>query len=124
MATITGTVVESSSFSVMARIHASGANITQADVTSIEYQIYPHNSTTAHTGATALTVSSVIFDTLQTDARWTKDATGYNFRHDVAATVLTDPATEYEVEYKFTMADSSVFRLAPVCIKLDPIKST
>ena len=75
----------------------------QADVSTITYSIYPTDSTTAHTTATSLTVATVIFDTLQTDARWTKDITGYNWRHDVAATVLVDPTKDYQIEYKVTI---------------------
>ena len=31
----------------------------------------------------ALTISDIIFNTLQTDDRWTVDSTGYNFRHEI-----------------------------------------
>ena len=99
----TQVVYEDSTFSVLARIHANGTNVVQADVSTITYSIYPTDSTTAHTTATSLTVATVIFDTLQTDARWTKDITGYNWRHDVAATVLVDPTKDYQIEYKVTI---------------------
>ena len=120
----TQVVYEDSAFSVLARIHANGTNVVQADVSTIMYSIYPTDSDTAHTTATSLTVATVIYDTLQTDARWTKDITGYNWRHDVAATVLVDPADDYQIEYKVTMADASVFHWLPDPISLIAIKSS
>jgi len=119
-----GVVNEDSAFSVMGRVHLAGANATQSDISSIEYQIFYTDSDTAHTTATALTVSSVIFNTLQTDGRWTEDNTGYNFRHDVASTILTDPTRKYEIEYKFTPVSGSPFYLDPVPINVKGVKSS
>ena len=108
---MTGCIVpEDSAFAVLARVHANGANITQADVTSMTYSIYPIQNDTAHTDAAALTVSDLIYDTLQKDGRWTKDSTGYNLRHDIAYTVFTTPGV-YELRYDFVMADASQFRM-------------
>ncbi len=47
-------------------------------------------------------VATAVFDTLQTDARWTEDSTGYNFRDDLAATKLPSGSTAYRVEYLFS----------------------
>ena len=122
---ITDTVLEDSTFSIMARVHANGANLTQSDVSTITYSIFYTDSTTAHTASTSLTVATVIFDTLQTsDGRWTVDGTGYNFRHDVAATVLTDPTRVYQFEYLFTLADSSAFFLKSRRIVVEPVKTS
>jgi hypothetical protein len=119
---VTGQIREDSAFSVLLRIEHDGANAVQADIDSIEYQIFPHYSTTAHTTATALTVSDVIYDTLQTDDIWDEDATGYNFRHDVAATTFPSP-DDYELEYKVTFAGSSVVYLQPIRLVVQAIKS-
>ena len=121
---ITDTVLEDSTFSIMARVHANGSNLLQADVSSITYSIFYTDSTVAHTTSTALTVSSVIYDTLQTDSRWTVDGTGYNFRHDVAASVLTDPTRVYQFEYLFTLADASAFFLKSRRIVVEPVKTS
>lgn len=117
-------VNEDSAFSLLARVTDTvGTVLTQSDVSSIEYQIYPEDSTTAHVGATSLTVSSVIYDTLQTHAAWIKDTTGYNFRHDVAATVLLDPDVTYLVEHKFTLATGTIIRTHPFRVSVHPLKS-
>ena len=117
-------VYEDSAFSILARVNANGSNVTQADVSAIEYQIFPTNSTTAHTTATPLTVSSVVHDTLQSDGRWTRDVTGYNWKHEVANSVLVDPTKDYQFEYKVTMADGSIFFWLPDPISLIAIKSS
>jgi len=91
---------------VMARWRGStGGNLKQANVTTIAYQVHDlHVSSTAGAVAssTGLTVSDVIFDTLQTDERWTKDTTGYNFRHTLGSTVFATGGHTYRVEYRLT----------------------
>ena len=52
----------------------------------------------------------VIFDALQTES-WSVDTTGYNFRWDVAATLLDDAETNYHVHIALTMADGSIMPL-------------
>lgn len=99
------------------------ANITQASLTSVKYTIYEldeddPDSRTAVAGhsAVAVTISTSVFNTLQTDAVWTKDATGYNFAHtpsigtnDAFGEVGVD---HYLLEYTFTPADGGqVFKV-------------
>ena len=120
---VTGTIREDSAFSVLLRIEHDGANAVQSDIDSIEYQIFPHYSTTAHTTATALTVADVIYDTLQTGGGWNTDTTGWNFKHNVAATTFPTPGA-YEMEYKVTFSGSSVVYLDPVRVVVQAIKST
>ena len=65
--------------------------LTQADVASIVYSVYPINeedddADTAVTGhdAAALEPADTILDTLQTGGEWSGDSTGYNFRAKIS----------------------------------------
>ena len=70
------TAFEDSGHSVMARVTGTDAvNIVQSDITSISYTV--HDLKTGEQTVTgSLVKSTVVFDSLQTDARWTADATG------------------------------------------------
>lgn len=82
---VTGVVVSASGVTMMARIRGQGGSyITQASLSSITYSIRDLSTATT-TGTGSLTVSSVVFDNLQLDNRWTKDAIGYNFRTTFAS---------------------------------------
>ena len=93
---------------------ADAANIVQADISSAVYSVYllddqapDTRGAVANHAAAALAVASIIFDTLQTDDRWTKDSTGYNFRHviDVSSNqAFTVAGRRYLVEYTLTPA--------------------
>lgn len=108
---IYGTAFKNGSATLMARVVGqSGADVVRSDISTIRYTVYllddqNADSRTAVTGHAdiALTVASVLFDTLQTDAIWTVDATGYNFRHvlDVSAQQAFAVAGQrYLVEYQ------------------------
>jgi hypothetical protein len=108
---IYGTTFKNGSVTLLARIvDASGQNIQRADLSTIKYTVYllddqdPDNRTAVADHAdVALTVSAVIFDTLQTDSIWTVDATGYNFRHLLDISVhpaFTVAGRRYLVEYQ------------------------
>lgn len=86
-----------------------GANITQSSISSITYKVFDLDDTSEPTTTGSLTVSTVVFNTLQIDARWAKDATGYNFRWDVPASVLEDGNKVYRFEIKFTPTVGEVF---------------
>lgn len=85
-----GTVLENGTATLLARLrHWDGTLVTQADVSAIEYTAYALGATeddrTAIDGHAAISipVATGIFDALQTDDRWDRDATGYNFRHTI-----------------------------------------
>jgi hypothetical protein len=110
---IYGTAFKNGSATLMARVvHQTGANIVQADLSAIQYSVYllddqNADSRTAVAGHSnvALTIANVVFNTLQTDAIWTADTTGYNFRHimDVSTqTAFAVAGRRYLVEYRMT----------------------
>jgi len=104
----------------MARVvGATDSAITQADLSSIACSIYTldpddTDAQTVVTGHddTAVTVSSVVFDTLQTDdSRWTVDTTGYNFLHEIDVSsneAFPVRGAEYLVHYELTPTSGQV----------------
>lgn len=86
-ATITLDHWEDAPLTIIGRVEGlDGDAIVQADLASIALKVF-NNSTKEQIGVTtALTVSDVIFDTLQTDYGWSADSEGYNFRYTMAAT--------------------------------------
>lgn len=112
---IHGTAFRNGSITLLAKIvGAGGANILRSDINTIKYSVYllddqnPDNRTAVveHTNS-PLAVADVIFNSLQTDAMWTADATGYNFRHvlDVSAhQAFTVAGRRYLIEYQLTPA--------------------
>ena len=97
------TIYEDTAITCMARIQGDDAvNITQSDVTSITLKTFLNYGTTATT-TTSLTVSTSVFNALQTDARWTKDSTGYNFRFQIPSSVFVAGDSTYRCEFLFDM---------------------
>ncbi len=118
-ADIHGTAFKNGSVTLLARVVGSNAqNLVQADVASAKYTLYllddqDADARTAVSGHTevSLTVTDVIFNSLQTDALWTVDQTGYNFRHvlDVSANqALTVAGRRYLVEFQLTPGSGQV----------------
>jgi hypothetical protein len=116
---ITRGVFKNGSAVFMARVVGNnGVAVKQADLSAAEYSVYLVEAGTddddvvvANHDAVALTVSAIIFDTLQTaDQAWILaggDATGYNLRYEL------DVATVQA----FTVADRYyrvIFTLTPV----------
>jgi hypothetical protein len=110
---IYGTVFKNSSVTLLARIvDENGANIQLANIAAAEYTAYLLDDQDAdariavigHAGV-SLTPANVLHDSLQTDAVWTVDTTGYNFRHtlDVSShPVFTVAGRRYLIEYRLT----------------------
>ncbi len=99
---------EDGPIALMARVIGSdGSNITQSSVTAVTYAVYEldeyGDKVKEITAPAGLTVSDVVFNSLQTNAHWDADSTGYNFRHDLPAASLPEAKT-YQVEYRFTPA--------------------
>jgi len=93
---------------LMKRVEASdGTRLLQADVNSIAYTIYDKGdslTTPVDSGTGALSKTSVVFDTLQTDYGWTDsgDSTGYNFRWNCPGTFFEEAGTTYRIEVVIT----------------------
>jgi len=89
----------------MARVidPSDGARSVQGDITGITYAVFDLNGEeiTKPVSSGSLTVSSVIFNSLQTDSRWTVDSTGYNFRDIRTPADFPIGGHTYRVEYLF-----------------------
>lgn len=92
----------------MARIETlSGSNITQASLASIAYSVWPQSNPNSISSGT-LTISAVIFDTLQTNYNWdtTRYPNGYNFRWIVPSTLIPNDDEVYRFKLLFTDTSS------------------
>lgn len=110
----TGNIWEDSGPRLMARVvNTDGSAMLQSSVSSITYAVFdlsvgqPPDSVATGT----LTISSVVFDTYQTDARWTKDTTGYNFGWNAPASSFPKGGRKYQVEIKVTPTSGEIFYL-------------
>ena len=115
---ITGCVKEDSGFAVMARVQVDGTNWTQAGVSAITWKAWDINDRSAAYTSGTLVVGTVVYNSLQTDARWTLDATGYNFRHDIGSGVFVDPG-RYRIEYAATLTGGTQLLLGPFVVNVE-----
>ena len=116
---IIGTVFKNGSATLLARVvGADGTPVNQADIASVQYGVYlldnddPDAETvvTGHDGV-SIGVSSLIFDTLQTDSVWDVDETGYNFKHvlDVSANqAFAVAGRTYRIVFELTPAAGQI----------------
>jgi len=112
---IFGTAFKNGTAVLLARIvDSDGDDVQQADVTAVKYSVFeidpcrPDNLTVvAGHDNVSLSVSQVIYDTLQTGGLWTVDSTGYNFRHEInvsSAEAFPKAGAQYQVRYELTPA--------------------
>ena len=109
-ATITEKIIfEDSPAQCLARVVGNdGSAIQQGDYGAITYAVFEEDTTTAISTGT-LTVADVVFDSYQTDSRWTVDATGYNFRTTIPASDFTAGDGVYRIEFKFAPTGQEQF---------------
>lgn len=123
------TIWEDTGAVLMARIHNyDDTYIMQADLSSITYSIFNTNLDPTDAGYTVvdesgLTISSVIFDTLQTDNGWSPDTTGYNFKMTIGDDVFTTGNTNYLVEITFNQSSTPRIKV-PFDIYAKPIAAS
>jgi len=109
---ILGFVWEDGGGTVLARaVGQDAVAITQASLTSVAWKAFDESGATPDTPVATgtLTIATDIFDTLQTDPRWTLDSTGYNVKHEIAASVFSAGDHIYRVEYVFDPVSGEVF---------------
>jgi len=97
-------------WTALARVrNPNGAYITEASLDNLKCKV--KNSSGTETYDATLTISEVVFDTLETDdARWTVDDTGFNFLYEVPASAF--PAVgHYRVEFLFDPASGEDYSL-------------
>ncbi len=105
-----GTAFRGGSLTLLARIAGNDAiNVLPADVSAMDYTIYRLDAEDPDVrlpveghAAVAITPAEALFATLQTDAVWTADAIGYNFRQqlDVSEHAAFADVGRYLVEYR------------------------
>ncbi len=85
-----------------------GRWVKQADVLSINCKVFDTDGV-GLISDTNLTVADVILDTpATTNEVWTEDEIGYNFIHDLAATLFADEEHRYRIEYTVTFVGGKV----------------
>lgn len=107
------TIWEDTGLTVLARILGNDAvAITIPTISSITCEVMEILTEEQVAVVTIGTISAVVFNTLQTDDRWTEDTVGYNFRHTVPASAFPEPNKQYRVGYEFTPATGEPFGMA------------
>lgn len=103
---------EDDSPTFLARLMVDASNtltaIQQSDLSSITYAVYYR---TTEIGSGTLTISSVVYNTLQTGTIWSRDSTGFNMKVSLSSNLFPTGNREYRVEFTFTLAGGSKFHL-------------
>jgi hypothetical protein len=104
---ITDIIIENSAVTLLDRIKGhDGSYITKAGIDSITCKVIDLNDpTNADSSGSPISptidVDDSVFDTLQTDGRWVKDTTGYNFAAELSGDNFPQGNRTYRVEIKF-----------------------
>jgi hypothetical protein len=94
-------------FTFLARVTGfDGTLITQAVVDEIRWRVIDTTDDAIIDDGT-LTKTAVIFDTLQTDGRWTTDSLGYNFRTILDGDNFAIGGRRYRVEIEIDTDDGN-----------------
>lgn len=104
-------VMEDSAVGVLMRVMKGASAATQSDfgIGTITYSVKDLTAGTMAITDTALTVSTVIQNSLQTDAQWVQDTTGYNFTWNVPGTAFPTAGHVYAIQVRFLPASDNSF---------------
>lgn len=126
---ITGKIFAGQSVTLLARVAAGGINVVQSDFGTITYEIWrvypkpaPANDWAEQSppekltqNPVSVTVANAVYNTLQTDGRWTQDSTGYNFALAIPGSSIPLPDSSetynrlYEIPVQFTPSVGNPF---------------
>jgi hypothetical protein len=122
---VQATVLQNGGAQILARmLGGAGTLITQATIDTITCAVVDLGDTSTILSTPDVVVADTVFDTIQgadsTDARWTKDETGYNFLHELPAGSFVIGNRSYAAHYKFTPASGEVFWLVTGALRALP----
>ena len=123
---ISGNIWQGAPTPLLARIRSvNGSYLTQASLSAITYAVFnaTGNAPSTVTASGTLTIADVVFDALQTDARWTVDSLGYNLLWVAPGSLFPLGSTIYRVEITLTDSASRKFRLV-FHAKTQPLMTT
>lgn len=93
-----------------AHVQINGIDIQQSGISAAAYTVI-YSDGTVEANEVGLTVSAVVFNTLQNDPRWTADNTGYNLLVTVPASCFPN-AGDYVVRLDLTPTGGNPFPAA------------
>jgi hypothetical protein len=88
----------------------SESNMLQADVSTIDVVVTDEDDTQT-LAVTSVTISTSVYDALQTGTIWTADGAttiGYNFAYKLPAAALASGGVKHYAEFKFTLSGGDV----------------
>lgn len=101
---------------------AGRSPVVKADIFAITLTVQRFNRVNGGWGGrtttlngSSVSVASSVFDALQTDSSWNKDAIGYNFAHTIPAGAFPGLG-DYVAVYEFTPSGSN-FSIFPLVLK-------
>ena len=98
---------QNTSLTLISRVVDLGqAVLTQATTKAITCTVFDGEGT--QTNSPTVIVNKAIFDSLQTDSKWTKDSTGYNFKFEVPGGSFPSVGT-YRIVFKFELVSGENF---------------
>ena len=89
-----------------------GTRITQATTDSVVCRSVDLDDTSTAISQPDITVSTSVFDSLQTDSRWTVNASGYNFGFILPGSAIPSARKTYLVTFDFVPTSGETVRHA------------